>query len=111
MQAFSDPKSCIIYNNKLTSDQNMDIKIFNFYQKPIRHDNLLLKNYLEIFSNLFQLENIMKEYNNITLRDTQKTIKEFLLQIVNENNKSQNAYSNIVNIKNKYENFINDLKK
>lgn len=52
----------------------------------------------------------MKEYNNITLRDSQETIKEFLLQILNENNNNQNIYSNIINIKNKYENFINDFK-
>jgi len=105
---FSDPKICIICNNKLTSEYGC--QNFNFNQNPTRADNLLLKNYLEIFSNLFQLENIMKEYNNTTLRDSQKTIKEFLLQILNENNKNQNIYSNIVNIKNKYENFINDFK-
>ena len=105
---FSDPKSCIICNKKLTSDYGY--KNFNFNQIPGRTDNLLLKNYLEIFSNLFQLENIMKEYNNITLRDSQETIKEFLLQILNENNKNENIYSNIMNIKKNYENFINDFK-
>jgi DNA-binding phage protein len=52
----------------------------------------------------------MKEYNNITLRDSQETIKEFLLQILNENNKNENIYSNIMNIKKNYENFINDFK-
>ena len=104
---FSDPKSCIICNNKLNSEYGNNN--FNFNQNPSRPDNLLLKNYLEIFSNLFQLENIMKEYNNITLRDSQETIKEFLSQIINEN-KNQNIYSNISTIKNKYDNFINDFK-
>lgn len=44
---FSGPKSCIICNNKLTSEYGC--KNFNFYQIPERTDNLLLKNYLEIF--------------------------------------------------------------
>ena len=52
----------------------------------------------------------MKEYNNITLRDSQETINEFLSQIIKENFQNQNILSNITLIKNMYEKFIYEFK-
>ena len=105
---FSNSNKCIICENKLTSDYGD--KFFNFKEYSAKNDNLLLKYYLEIFSDLFQLESIMKEYKNITLRDSQETINEFLSQIIKENFQNQNISSNIKIIKNMYEKFIYEFK-
>ena len=105
---FSNSNKCIICENKLISDYGD--KFFNFNEYSVKNDNLLLKYYLEIISDLFQLESIMKEYNNITLRDSQETINEFLSQIIKENFQNQNISSNIMNIKNMYEKYIYEYK-
>ena len=98
----------LICENKLTSDYGD--KFFNFNEYSVKNDNLFLKYYLEIISDLFQLESIMKEYNNITLRDSQETINEFLSQIIKENFQNQNISSNIMNIKNMYAKYIYEYK-
>jgi len=105
---FSSSNKCIVCDNILTSEYGN--KFFNFKEYSSKADNLLLKYYLEIFSDLFKLESLMKEYNNITLRDSQETIKEFISQIIKENSQKQNISSNILHIKSMYEKYIYEFK-
>lgn len=68
---------------------------------------MILKSYFEIYCNLFQLEKIMIEYNNITLKGSQETIKDFL-QICIENEKnSKNIQQQIIHIITNYEKYRN----
>lgn len=80
---FSDYNKCFICNQSLSIDYGN--KYFNYFKYSEKGRNLLLKYYLEIYSNLFQLENIIKEYNNITLINSQETLNAFLSKIKNEN--------------------------
>lgn len=84
---FSDSDECIICKKHLNTDFFYNYcKLFNH---PEEKGNSLLKTkyFLEIYSNLFQLENLMIEYNNITLKNSHETLIEFLKQIQNENSK------------------------
>lgn len=106
---FSDNNKCIICQQAL--DINYGNKYFNFIQYSQKGNNLLLKYYLEIYSNLFQLENIMKEYNNITLKDSQETVKAFLYKILNENYNNKQISQEINEIVMKYKEYINAFSK
>ena len=106
---FSDFDKCIICQQSLRKD--FGANYFNFFNYSNQDNILLLKYYLEIFSNLFQLENIMKEYNNITLRDSQETVKAFLYEIQNENSNNIKISQNINDIAIKYKEYKNGFNK
>jgi len=100
---FSDSNNCVVCNNIIELDYGK--KKFNFKVKKI--NNLTLKSYFEIYCNLFQLEKIMIEYNYITLKGSQETIKDFL-QICIENEKnSKNIQQQIIHIITNYEKYRN----
>ena len=94
---FSDKNKCLICKKSLNIEYGN--KYFNFSKYPGKLDSLFSKCSLEIYSNLFQLEYIMQEYNNITLKNSHETLKEFLSQIQNEN---QKISQNLNNISKKY---------
>ena len=75
---------CIICHKSFRIDYG--INYFNFNEYAEKGVNILQKYYFEIYCNLFQLENIMKEYNNITLKISHETVKEFLINIGKDNN-------------------------
>ena len=68
---------------------------------------MILKNSFEIYSNLFLLEIIIKEYNDITLKDSQETLKEFFNEICREKDKFSNIQQQLLFIHNNYEKYRN----
>ena len=104
---FSDSQNCILNNHIINEDYgNLN---FNFNNFPINDDKLFLKNSLEVYSNLFRFENILKEFNNITLKCSQETIKGFFFQICNENEKNMKINQKIVSISQNYEKYRNEF--
>ena len=104
---FSDSQNCILNNHIINEDYgNLN---FNFNNFPINDDKLFLKNSLEVYSNLFRFENILKEFNNITLKCSRETIKGFFFQICNENEKNMKINQKIVSISQNYEKYRNEF--
>lgn len=104
---FSDSNYCVVCKNIIELDYGN--KKFNFKDKKI--NNLISKSYFEIYCNLFQLEKIIIEYNNITLKASQETIMGFLSQISMENDKNSNIQQQITHIITKYEKYRNNFEK
>ncbi len=102
---FSDSNTCVVCNK--TIDLDLGNKKYNFKGYKKNGDNLILKNIFEIYSNLFQLEKIMKEYNNISLKGSQETMKDFLSQVGMEENKNENIRQKIFYIRTNYEQLKN----
>ena len=62
----------------------------------------------QIYCNLFTLEYLIKEYNNITLMSSHETIKDYFSRFIREKKINNSAISNqIMNIKNNYEEYRN----
>ena len=99
---FSNNNNCIICKKPLSLDYEK--KYFNFNQYSNNPGCALSKYYLEIYSNLFKLENLMVEYNNITLKNSNETVKGFLFQIQTENS-CANISQQISEIIKKYEEY------
>ena len=97
--------TCIICNSPTKLDYCN--KNFNFRGSNLKGDNLILKNTFELYSNLFLLENLTKEYNNISLKESHETIKEFIAQIRNEYIQHSNIQEQIAYIINSYEQYRN----
>ena len=102
---FSSSQNCILNNHIIKVDYGNNY--FNFNNFSINEDKLFLKSSLEVYSNLFRFENIMQEYNNLTLKCSQETIKDFFLQIGRENEKNMDFNQKINSINMNYEKYRN----
>ena len=106
---FSSSQNCILNNHIIKVDYGNNY--FNFNNFSINEDKLFLKSSLEVYSNLFRFENIMQEYNNLTLKCSQETIKDFFLQIGRENEKNMDFNQKINSINMNYEKYRNGYNK
>ena len=104
---FSDSQKCVFGNHNMNQEEK-EFKHILLGDKKIYNDKLYFKFMFQIYCNLFRLEYLIKEYNNITLMSSHETIKDYFSRFIREKKINNSAISNqIMNIKNNYEEYRN----